>query len=56
MKQVLNLQELLPRDAEILEAGEAGCTVRLGKNGGGVALPHMAGCPMPYLIGDIEVL
>lgn len=36
MNQKINFLHLIPRDAEILEATENTCTVRLGKNGGGV--------------------
>lgn len=56
MNQQINFLHLIPRDAEILEATENSCTVRLGKNGGGVSMPEMVGCTHPYLIGDMEIL
>lgn len=44
------------RDAEMLEADEGGCTVRLGAKGGGVILSQLVGSKERYLTGDVEVL
>lgn len=45
-----------PRNAEILESEENGCTVLLGAAGGGVSLPQLTETSDRYIVGDIEVL
>ncbi len=52
----IDLREAVARQASILEADEAGCTVLLGAKGGGISFPQLVNTKERYVVGDVEVL
>ena len=56
LTETIHMDQLLPREAEILKASPEECTAVLAASGGGLSIPQIKTSSLRYLIGDVEVL
>lgn len=56
LTETIHLNQIIPRNAQILEQTGESCTLMLGAKGGGVSFPQLTHSALRYLIGDVEIL